>query len=153
MSVNQIHLIGNLGQLDRENQRGGKAELSYTSGGKALVKASIATTFGKDDKKKTTWHNVTIWGNTAEFFHKNARTGALVYIRGRVENSKWEDKNGIKRTKSEIQCENLTMLGRKNDGVGEEIAQVVPKPINGPSMKLGPNGELVMEDGFDDMPY
>lgn len=98
-SVNIVHLIGNLGK---------DPALNYTQGGQAVCKFSIATTktwFNKQNEKqtKTTWHNIVLWGKTAESAGKYLKKGSSVYVQGEIDNRSWDDKEtGQKKYITEI---------------------------------------------------
>jgi len=105
--VNQIVIIGNLGK---------DPELKYTANGKAVVNFSVAVTekFG-EGKEKTEWFNIVAWEKLAEICGKYLRKGSPVYLNGRVETRKWEDKDGGTRYTTEVIVRNMQMLGSKSD--------------------------------------
>lgn len=90
---NIITLIGNIGQ---------DPELRFTAKGLAQVKFSVATTYGKDDNKKTTWHNCVAWGDMAEAIASNFVKGSRVIVMGRYETSEYTTKAGEKRKTQEV---------------------------------------------------
>lgn len=63
---------------------------------------SIATSRGKDEKKKTTWINVVIWGDNAKRIHRLVRKGDGVTIIGQWENRTWKDRDGVERYSNEL---------------------------------------------------
>lgn len=91
--MNTLTIIGNVG---------GEPELRYTQSGLAQVKFSVATTYGKDDKKKTTWHNCLAWGEMAEAIASVADKGTRVVVIGRMETSEYTTKQGEKRKSQEV---------------------------------------------------
>ena len=96
---NQAHILGNLTE---------DPQLKYTPNKNPYCKTSVAT--NRNIKKKdseewesvVTFHNITIWGKTAEWFVKNFKKGHKVAVYGRIQNTTYEDKNGIKKYYSEI---------------------------------------------------
>ncbi len=80
---------------------------------------SIATTRTYKDKQgerkdETEWHRVVAFGRTAEVCVEYLKKGAQVYIEGRLQTRKWQDKKtGADRYSTEIVCENMKMLGGK----------------------------------------
>lgn len=90
---NNITIIGNLGQ---------DPELRYTAKGLAQVKFSVATTYGKDDNKKTTWHSCVAWGEMAEAIAGAFVKGKRVIVMGRYEVSEYTTKAGEKKKTHEI---------------------------------------------------
>lgn len=115
MSVNKAILIGNLGQ---------DPELRYTPGGKAVCSFSLATTerwTGQDGQKNesTTWHNIVAWGRQAEVIKEYLSKGRQVYIEGRIDNRSYEDKEGVKKYRSEVVVQNFQFIGsRGGEGGG-----------------------------------
>ena len=111
-SVNKVILVGHLGS---------DPELRYTQAGKAVCNLSIATTdswTGKDGgrNEKTEWHRIVLWGKTAESAAQYLAKGRQVYVEGRIESRKYEDKGGQQRTSFEIVADRLVFLGSKGDG-------------------------------------
>lgn len=120
MSLNKAMVIGNLGR---------DAELKYTPGGTAVASISLATTEvwnDKDGKKqeKTEWHRIVIWGKTAESLAEYLVKGKQVYVEGRLQTRKWQDKNGVDRYTTEIRADRVQLLGKKEGGGG------VPHPAD-----------------------
>ena len=111
-SLNKVMLIGNLGK---------DPEVRYTAAGTAVASFSIATTEkfkGKsgDWEEKTEWHNITLWARLAEIAGEYLTKGKTVYIEGRLQTRKWQDKDGKDRYTTEIVGEKMQMLGSKGDG-------------------------------------
>lgn len=91
--MNNITIIGNLGS---------DPELKFTQSGLAQAKFSIATTYGKDDNKKTTWHNCVAWGEQAEAIAATLIKGSRAIITGRYEVREYTTKNGEKKKSYEV---------------------------------------------------
>jgi single-strand DNA-binding protein len=107
---NKVQLIGNLGKAP---------EVKNTESGKKLAKFSVATneTYKNAKGEKVTdtqWHNVIAWGATAEFAEKYLDKGTEVVIEGKLMNNTYTDKDGVKRYNTEIQVNELLLLGSKN---------------------------------------
>ncbi len=115
-SLNKVMLIGNLGK---------DAETRQTPSGTAVTNFSVATTFRIKDaatgdwKDRTDWHDVVLWRGerVAPYLTK----GKKVFIEGRLQTRSYEDRNGEKRYKTEVVCDNfgLMLLGDRG-GSGEE---------------------------------
>jgi len=111
--VNKVILIGNLGK---------DPEIRYTQSGTAVCNFSIATTEswgGKDGaerEEKTEWHNIVTWARLAEICNQYLQKGRQVYIEGRIQTRKWEDRDGNTRYTTEIVAQNMQMLGGRGDG-------------------------------------
>ena len=109
--VNKVILVGNLGQ---------KPEMRYTATQTAVANLSIATTESWKDKEsgenrdKTEWHRVVFFGNLAEIAEKYLDKGSSLYVEGKIQTRKWQDKDGNDRYTTEILGNQLTMLGSKN---------------------------------------
>jgi len=113
-SLNKVMLIGNLGK---------DPEVRYTTSGAAVASFSVATTEKFKNKsgeweEKTEWHNVTLWSRLAEIAGEYLSKGKTVYIEGRLQTRKWQDKDGKDRYTTEIVGEKMQMLSAKGDGGG-----------------------------------
>jgi single-strand DNA-binding protein len=114
-SVNKVILIGNLGK---------DAELRYTAGGAPVVSVRIATTERFTDregqkKEDTQWHDIVIWGKTAESIHEYLVKGKQIYVEGRLQTRKWTDKEGKDRYNTEVRADRVVLLGGGGGGGGE----------------------------------
>ena len=107
-SVNKVILIGNLGR---------DPELRYTQNGQPVANFSLATSENWTDKtsgekvEKTEWHRVVVWGRTAEHCSQYLSKGRSVYIEGRLQTRDWEDKEGQKRSTTEVNAQTVQFLG------------------------------------------
>ncbi len=106
---NKVQLIGNLGMAP---------EIKTLESGKKLAKMSIATNESyKNAKgeivKETQWHNLIAWGKTAEIIEKYLKKGSEVAIDGKLVNSNYTDKDGVKRYVTEIEVNEVLILGGK----------------------------------------
>ena len=117
--VNKVILVGNLGQ---------KPEMRYTATQSAVANLSIATTESWKDKEsgemrdKTEWHRVVYFGKLAEIVEKYLDKGSSVYVEGKLQTRKWQDKNGADRWTTEIVGSELTMLGSRSSGSNNSMA-------------------------------
>jgi single-strand DNA-binding protein len=107
---NKVQLIGNLG---------GNPEIKTTEGGKKLARFSIATNEvyrnAKGDKiTETQWHNLVAWGKVAEIAEKFLVKGSEVAIEGKLVNRTYNDKEGNKKYITEVQVNEVLMLGDKS---------------------------------------
>jgi single-strand DNA-binding protein len=111
-SLNKVMLIGNLGK-DPESREMGD--------GTKMAKFPIATTETYKNRQgekvsNTEWHNIVLWRGLAEVAINWLKKGDSVYIEGKLKTRSWEDENGIKKYATDIQADNLSMLGNKRDG-------------------------------------
>jgi single-strand DNA-binding protein len=120
-SVNKAILIGNLGA---------DPELRYTPGGQAVTNFSMATTERFKNKEgeqqeRTEWHNIVCWRRTAEIANEYLKKGSPVYIEGSIQYRSYEDKDGIKRYRTDIVAQRLQLLGGR--GQAERAAPAPPE--------------------------
>ena len=106
MSVNKAILVGRLGR---------DPETRYTSGGQAVCNFTLATDEGYRDRagerqKRTEWHRIVLWGKLAEIAQQYLKKGMLVYLEGRIQTRQWDDREGNKRTTTEIVGNVMRML-------------------------------------------
>jgi single-strand DNA-binding protein len=112
-SVNKVILIGNLGR---------DPETRYMPDGGAITNISIATTDTWKDKQgekqeKTEWHRVAFFGKLAEIAGEYLKKGSQVYVEGRLQTRKWQDKDGVDKYTTEIIADRMQMLGSRQ-GMG-----------------------------------
>lgn len=107
---NKVQLIGNLGK---------NPELKTTVSGKRLVRFSIATneiyTNSKGEKvKETQWHNLVAWGRLADVAEKYLNKGSEIAVDGKLITKDYTDKDGKKKYVTEVQVNELLLLGTKS---------------------------------------
>ena len=108
-SVNKVILVGNLGR---------DPETRYTTSGEAVTNVSIATTDTWKDKsgekqERTEWHRVAFFGKLAEIAGEYLKKGSQVYVEGRLQTRKWQDKDGQDKYTTEIVADRMQMLGSR----------------------------------------
>ena len=107
---NSVRLIGHLG---------GNPEVKDLESGKKVAKLNLATneTYKNQNGEKitdTSWHNLVLWGKTAEIAQKFLEKGMEVAIEGRITTRSYNSKEGEKRYITEIVVNELMMLGKKS---------------------------------------
>ena len=113
--VNKVILVGNLGK---------DPETRYMPNGKAVTNFSIATSESWKDKQtgeqreQTEWHNIVMYDRLAEIAAEYLRKGSQVYVEGRLRTRKWQDKEGRDRYTTEINANEMQMLGSRAGGAG-----------------------------------
>lgn len=122
--VNKMILMGNLGQ---------DPEVRYMPSGGAVANISVATSESWKDKatgeqkEKTEWHRVSIFGKLAEIAGEYLRKGSTVYIEGQLQTRKWQDQNGQDRYTTEIVVQGyngvMQMIGRAPEQQGGQSQQ------------------------------
>lgn len=106
---NKVQLIGHLGNAP---------EVKTTESGKKLARFSVATNESYRNAKgekvtETTWHNLVAWGKVADIAEKYLNKGSEVVIEGKLINRSYSDKDGNKKYITEVQVNELLMLGSK----------------------------------------
>jgi single-strand DNA-binding protein len=111
-SVNKVILVGNLGR---------DPETRYTTSGDAVTNVRLATTDTWKDKngekqERTEWHNIVFYGRQAEIAGEYLKKGRQIYVEGRLQTRKWQDKEGQDRYTTEIIADRMQMLGSREGG-------------------------------------
>jgi single-strand DNA-binding protein len=172
--VNKVILVGNLG---------GDPEIRYMPNGGAVANITIATSESWRDKatgeqrEKTEWHRVALFGKLAEVAGEYLRKGSQVYIEGQLQTRKWQDQSGQDRYTTEIVVQGfngvMQMLGgRAQGGAGpsapngnqnnwgapqQTTAQSAPQPARQPAQSAptqqAPQYNEPPMDFDDDIPF
>lgn len=139
--INKVILIGNLGK---------DPEVRYTPSGLAVANITIATSEGWKDKQsgemqeRTEWHRVVFYQRLAEIAGEYLRKGSKVYVEGRLQTRKWQDKNtGQDRYTTEIIASEMQMLDSKG---GSSDSSSYEKP----AAATGTADAAPALDSFDD---
>jgi single-strand DNA-binding protein len=144
--VNKVILVGNLGA---------DPEVKYMPNGNAVANITLATSETWKDKQtgeskeKTEWHRVVFFRRLAEIAGEYLKKGSQVYIEGKLQTRKWQDKNGNDRYTTEIIANEMQMLGGRGGGGsadfgGASASQSAPAPA--PAATAG-------GDFDDDIPF
>ncbi len=124
--INKVILIGNLGR---------DPETRYTQGGSAVTNLRVATAESWKDRQtgeqqeRTEWHSVVCFARLGEIAGEYLRKGSKVYIEGRLQTRKWQDKDGADRYSTEIVANEMQMLDSRGGG----------EPGEAPPMRQGGN--------------
>lgn len=155
--VNKVILVGNLGQ---------DPEVRYMPNGGAVANMTLATSetwrdkTNGEQKEKTEWHRVVLFGKLAEIAGEYLKKGSQVYIEGALQTRKWTDQAGIDKYTTEVVVNvggTMQMLGgRQASGGGHQSGnqfsgdqQARPAAQNTPPAN---NNEPPM-DFDDDIPF
>jgi len=144
--VNRVILLGNLGK---------DPEIRYTSNGSAIANFSIATSESWNDKnsgekvEKTEWHRIVAFGKLAEIIGEWLKKGSQVYIEGKLQTRKWEDKDGNARETTEIVASEMQMLGGREGGKVE----AKPAPVQRDAYPEKPEDKPFVDDKLEDVPF
>ena len=151
-SVNKVIIVGNLGK---------DPETRYAPSGDAVTNIVVATTETWKDKtsgekrEATEWHRVVFFGKLAEIAGQYLKKGSQVYLEGKLKTRKWQDKDGQDRYTTEINADEMKMLGSKGDGQqqeGQRPQQTQQRPLaNTQRQPQGPAGGF--SDFEDSIPF
>lgn len=152
-SINRSEILGNW--VD-------KPELRYTPSGVAVASGRVATNrewFDKESQQKKSvaeYHSVVFWDKPAEIVSQLVEKGDKVYITGRLQTRRWEDKDGVTRYTTEIIVTDFVLLTpRKKDVIEqppqEEPVGVVQKDILVEDVQevFGDDGSVADEENID----
>jgi single-strand DNA-binding protein len=159
-SVNKVILVGNLGR---------DAELRYTPGGAPVATLNMATTEVWNDKasgqkqEKTEWHRVILWGKSAESLSEYLTKGKQIYVEGRLQTRKWQDKDGHDKYTTEIRGDRIVLLGGGGGGGGTGGGRPQQRGAGagagagaasgGGGDHMEPMGEPIVDLTDDDIPF
>jgi single-strand DNA-binding protein len=148
-SVNKVILIGNLGK---------DPDVRYMPSGDAITNITLATTDNWKDKngekqERTEWHRVAFFGKLAEIAGEYLKKGSQVYVEGRLQTRKWQDKDGQDRYTTEIVADRMQMLGSRGGGSSFEVMDRDSGSSSAPSSKPAKSGGGGFDDFEDDIPF
>ena len=160
MSVNKVILIGRLGK---------DPETRYMPNGEAVTNATLATSENWKDKsgvkqEKTEWHNLTFYRKLAEIAGEYLKKGSMIYVEGKLQTRKWQDKEGKDRYTTDIIVNEMTMLGGKSTGGSFEVveeqqqsapsrAPAVPRSAPAAAPSSGSSQGRSFDNFDDDIPF
>jgi single-strand DNA-binding protein len=114
--MNNITIHGTVGQ---------EPELRFSASNNAVLTFSVADNYGKDDKKKTTWHNVIVFGKVAENVANSIAKGTSVLITGRYEQEEFTKKDGTKGKTTKLIADEVGVSCRWNAWVRDQTSDTV----------------------------
>ena len=105
--LNKVMLIGNLGA---------DPETRFTQDGTCVCNLRLATTEkfknrNGEQQERTEWHRIVMWGRLGEIANQYLSKGSRVYIEGKIETRKWQDRDGNDKYTTEIRANEMKMLG------------------------------------------
>ncbi len=145
--INKVILVGNLGA---------DPEVKYMPSGAAVANISLATAESWKDKQtgekqeRTEWHRVVFFSRLAEIAGEYLRKGSQVYVEGRLQTRKWQDKNGQDRYTTEIVANDMQMLGGRGGASGGGFDA---PPAAGRDTQSKPEPAAASSDFDDDIPF
>jgi len=141
--VNKVILVGNLGA---------DPEVKYMPNGNAVANVTLATSESWKDKQsgeqkdKTEWHRVVFFRRLAEIAGEYLKKGSQIYIEGKLQTRKWQDKNGNDRYTTEIIANEMQMLGGRGGGSADFGAA-------SSSSAAAPAPAAAVDEFDDDIPF
>ena len=148
--LNKVMLIGNLGA---------DPEMRYTGNGNAVGNVRLATAESWRDREsgeqqeRTEWHRVIFFGRLAEIVGEYLKKGSQIYIEGRLQTRKWQDREGNDRYTTEIVASEMQMLGSRGSSneptQNYERNQTTNSQIESPAK----SGDAISDEFDDDIPF
>lgn len=134
--LNKVMIIGHLGR---------EPEMRYTPSGRPVTTFTVATsrswnTVDGERHTETEWFNIVAWSNLAEICKQYLTKGQQVYIEGRLQTRRWEDKEGGKHSSVEVVASEMMMLGDRKDN-------------NHPAAEIDSPEAASTDDSEDEFPF
>jgi len=125
--INKVILVGNLGK---------DPEMRKLEGGISRVNFSLATTEYYKDKEgrrieQTEWHNIVLWRSIAENAERLLKKGYTIYLEGKLQTRKWQDKEGQQRSITEIVGDTFQLIKRSEPGTQTNESNIPIGPTSG----------------------
>ena len=122
-TINKVELLGRVGT---------EPEMKYTPSGTAITTLRLATDRRRQDGETTAdWHNIVVWGKSAEAVNQYVGKGQRIYVAGRLVQNTWENEDGQRRHRTEVHASEVVFLDSNHNG----------------------NGNGVSDDGEEDSPF
>lgn len=139
--VNKVLLMGNLGN---------DPEIKQMADGGSVCNLSVATSGSWKDKhtgqnqEKTEWHRIVMYRDLAEIAGQYLSKGSKIYLEGKLQTRKWQDRQGVDRYTTEVIVDQIQMLDNKKGVMNEP---------NGAEFDNNQSTSDVKNDDFDDFPF
>jgi len=141
MSINKVILVGHVGK---------DPEVHYIEEGLPVARFPLATSElgyqtrdGRQVPARTEWHNIVVWRKLAEVAEKYVKKGTQLYLEGKIRTNSYEDKDGIKRYRTEIVVDVMQMLGSRESNPPSQD----DKPTKSPDTPSGQNTDNSRQNG------
>jgi single-strand DNA-binding protein len=150
MSVNKVILVGRLGK---------DPETRYMTNGEAVTNVTLATSENWKDKsgekqERTEWHNLVFYRRLAEVAGEYLKKGSQIYVEGKIQTRKWQDKEGKDRYTTEIIVNEMQMLGSKSGGAGSfEVVERSSSGSGAAASRPAPAAKGNFDNFDDDIPF
>ena len=141
MALNKVMLIGNVGN-DPEIRYLDSSNPQSPQGNAKVASFRLATTERFRDRsgetrENTEWHSIVAWRSNADLVEKFVHKGSQIYVKGKLRTRQWTDQTGAKRFTTEIQADNIQLLGKRPDapqqpnGYQGQAQPTQPQPQSG----------------------
>lgn len=134
--INKVILVGNVGA---------DPEVHSLENNVKVARLNLATTERFTDRQtqqvreQTEWHRVVFWRGLADVVDRYVRKGSQIYVEGKIRNSDYTDKDGVKRYSYEIVADELKLLGRRDSQAPAAAPQPAPaQPVQAPAYQAQP---------------
>ena len=140
--INKVIIVGNLG-ADPDSRA--------MPSGNAVTNISVATSESWNDREtgekleKTEWHRVVFFNRLAEIAAQYLKKGSQVYVEGKLQTRKWEDKEGNERWTTEVVANQMQMLG---DRMSNDMSN-----DNASSSQSSSDNDFSTDEFDDDIPF
>ena len=140
--INKVIIVGNLG-ADPDSRA--------MPSGNAVTNISVATSESWNDREtgekqeKTEWHRVVFFNRLAEIAAQYLKKGSQVYVEGKIQTRKWEDKEGNERWTTEVVANQMEMLG---DRMSNDMSN-----DNASSSQSSSDNDFSTDEFDDDIPF
>ena len=140
--INKVIIVGNLG-ADPDSRA--------MPSGNAVTNISVATSESWNDREtgekqeKTEWHRVVFFNRLAEIAAQYLKKGSQVYVEGKIQTRKWEDKEGNERWTTEVVANQMQMLG---DRMSNDMSN-----DNASSSQSSSDNDFSTDEFDDDIPF
>ena len=144
MALNKVMLIGNVGN-DPEIRYLDSTNPQSPQGNAKVASFRLATTERFRDRngetrENTEWHSIVAWRSNADLVEKFVHKGSQIYVEGKLRTRQWTDQTGAKRFTTEIQADNIQLLGKRPDAPQQGGYQGQGAPQQGGYQGQAPQG-------------
>ncbi len=158
MSFNKVILVGNVGKDPEIRRFENNVKASFS-----LATSETYTPKGGDKVTQTEWHNIVAWRRLAELAENYIRKGSQILVEGKLRYRSYDDRDGNKKYIVEVEADTIQLLGRKQDGQGQQPSSGQASQNNNgsypaPSQPSAPpdnniSEDLTTRDTADDLPF
>lgn len=122
--INKVILVGNLGKNAEIRSFENNTKISFS-----LATTEVFKTKDGQNTEQTEWHEVVFWRtNMSDFAEKYLKKGTKVYVEGKIRTRSWDDKDGVKKFRTEIIGDKVEILVARKDDSSQNIQQQNDEP-------------------------